>query len=178
VLFYATIYLNIFTPFSRIWLSVVELKLELQAGGEHWDMETKTGIPGHSPGAGRGDNDGYIDENTILVQRTLRSGQKIFFDGNVVVLGDVNPGAEIVASGNVIVMGVLRGVVHAGASGDEKAMVMAFRLRPTQLRISNHITRPPDEDAETDQPEVAKIRNGMVTIELFNSGVERQGKIS
>ncbi|MBC7106160.1 MAG: septum site-determining protein MinC, partial [Firmicutes bacterium] len=79
-----------------------------------------------------------VDDQTILVRRTLRSGQRLCYNGNVVILGDVNPGAEVVAAGNVIVMGVLRGVVHAGANGNEEAVVLAFRLRPTQLRIAGH----------------------------------------
>lgn len=118
------------------------------------------------------DQEDLIDENTILVQRTLRSGQSIRYNGNVVVLGDVNPGAEVSATGNVIVMGALRGVVHAGAGGDEKAVVLAFRLQPTQLRISNHITRPPDnENVDADYPEIARIRDGVVTIEVFQTGL-------
>ncbi|MHB1043636.1 MAG: septum site-determining protein MinC [Eubacteriales bacterium] len=129
-------------------------------------------------GFGFGDQDGIFDENTILVQRTLRSGQSIRYSGNVVILGDVNPGAEVVATGNVIVMGALRGVVHAGANGDEKAVVMAFRLKPTQLRIANHITRPPDNETmlEVDLPEAARIKKGVVTIESVPTGGERQGK--
>ena len=123
------------------------------------------------------DQDGLVDENTILVQRTLRSGQSIRYNGNVVVLGDVNPGAEVTASGNVIVMGALRGLVHAGAGGDENAVVLAFRLRPTQLRIANHITRPPDnEEVDADLPEMARIKDGVVTIEAFQAGGERQGR--
>lgn len=118
-----------------------------------------------------------IDDNTILVRRTLRSGQKIHFDGNVVVVGDVNPGAEIVASGHVIVLGTLRGVVHAGASGDEQAAVLAFRLQPTQLRIANHITRPPDDELTgPEQPEIARIKENMVTIEVFQSS-DRLGNL-
>lgn len=123
------------------------------------------------------DADEMVDENTILVRRTLRSGQKIHFDGNVVVVGDVNPGAEIVASGHVIVLGTLRGVVHAGASGDEQAAVLAFRLQPTQLRIANHITRPPDdESAGPEQPEIARIKDNVVTIEIFQSS-DRHGNL-
>lgn len=124
------------------------------------------------------DTDGLIDDKTILIQRTLRSGQRVYYDGNIVILGDINPGAEVVASGNVIVMGAVRGVVHAGAGGNERAMVLAFRLQPTQLRIANHITRPPDGQApEPEQPEVARIKNGVVTIEAYQSGTERQGGI-
>ncbi|HWI54625.1 MAG TPA: septum site-determining protein MinC [Desulfobacteria bacterium] len=118
------------------------------------------------------------DENTILIKRTVRSGQSIQFDGNVVVLGDVNPGSEIIASGNIVVMGALRGVVHAGATGNEEATVAAFKLQPTQLRIANHITRAPDGDYVTpEHPEIAKIRDGVVVIELYQMGQDRQIKI-
>lgn len=118
--------------------------------------------------------DNFYDEKTVLVQRTLRSGQSIYYNGNVVVLGDVNPGAEIVAAGSIIVMGVLRGIVHAGASGNENTVVMAVKLKPTQLRIANHITRSPDDEVtDSNQPEIAKIRDGVVTIEAFQAGGER-----
>ncbi|TEB07317.1 Septum site-determining protein MinC [Pelotomaculum schinkii] len=128
-------------------------------------------------GQGSQTDDNLVDENTILVQRTLRSGQSVRYSGNVVILGDVNPGAEVAATGNIIVMGALRGVVHAGANGDETAVVMAFRLNPTQLRIANHITRPPDnETVDMDLPEIARIKDGVVTIEAFQTGGERQGK--
>jgi septum site-determining protein MinC len=109
------------------------------------------------------------DENTILIRRTLRSGQNFYYQGNVVVIGDINPGAELVAKGDIVVMGQMRGMVHAGSEGDESATVMAFRLQPTQLRIANHITRPPDgEVVESTVPEIARIRDGMVTIENYS----------
>src|SRR6056297_3955739 len=54
---------------------------------------------------------------TYLINRTLRSGQKIKKSGNVVIIGDINPGAEVIAGGNIIVFGKIRGVVHAGAGG-------------------------------------------------------------
>ena len=107
---------------------------------------------------------------TLLVKRTLRSGQKVRFNGNVVVLGDVNPGAEIIASGDIIVVGSLRGVAHAGATGYEGAVVAAYRLAPTQLRIAQHISRPPDEEAgEAKQPEIACIRDGRIMIDVYIS---------
>jgi septum site-determining protein MinC len=130
-------------------------------------------------GFSHGDLEGIMDENTILVQRTMRSGQSIRYDGNVVILGDVNPGAEVAATGNVVVMGALRGMVHAGAGGNENAVVMSFRLQPTQLRIANHITRPPDNEAlEVDHPEIARIKDGVVTIEAVSTGGERQTKVT
>ncbi|MCI8336050.1 MAG: septum site-determining protein MinC [Peptococcaceae bacterium] len=115
------------------------------------------------------------NEKTLLLQKTLRSGQSIHYDGNVVVLGDVNPGAEIVAAGHIVVFGALRGVVHAGASGEAGATVTAFSLAPTQLRIASLITRPPDGAVVVfpEHPEIAKIKDGSVVIERFLPGSEK-----
>ncbi|MCL1976380.1 MAG: septum site-determining protein MinC [Firmicutes bacterium] len=113
--------------------------------------------------------DSLSKKPTVMIQRTLRSGQNFHYDGNVVIMGDVNPGAEIVASGHVLVMGSLRGMVHAGATGEEKATVTALSLAPTQLRIAAHITRPPDGNGTSlvKQPEVARIKNDVVIIEEY-----------
>lgn len=99
----------------------------------------------------------------LVIKRNLRSGQKVSFDGNVLVFGDVNPGAEIIATGFIMVFGSLRGIAHAGSTGDEQAWVMSFRLQPTQLRIANSITRPPDEEPQG--PEIAKIIDGNIVCE-------------
>ncbi|MGO0122816.1 septum site-determining protein MinC [Desulfothermobacter acidiphilus] len=109
------------------------------------------------------------EKRTLMIERTLRSGQSVFYDGNVVILGDINPGGEVIATGDVIVIGALRGTVHAGAGGDEEALVVAFRLEPTQLRIANHISRPPDGMTPSRQPEVARIKNGVVVIEALGA---------
>lgn len=108
------------------------------------------------------------NENAMLVQRTLRSGFRIAFQGNVVVIGDVNPGAEIIAGGSVLVWGRLRGVVHAGAEGDEKAVVCALDLTPTQLRIAGYIAVPPQRKGKP-QPEMALVHNGQVVAETWNA---------
>ena len=103
---------------------------------------------------------------TVMICRHLRSGQKFFTRGNVVILGDINPGAEVIAGGNILVMGALRGMAHAGAMGDENSVIAAFRLNPIQIRIAKHITRPPDgERVVISSPEIAKIKAGKVVIE-------------
>ncbi len=77
------------------------------------------------------------EEPTLYLRRTLRSGQRVVFGGNVVLLGDLNPGAQIEADGDVIVLGQLRGSVHAGCEGDRDATVVATSLQATQLRIAD-----------------------------------------
>ncbi len=105
---------------------------------------------------------------TKFINTTLRSGQEVDFNGNVVIIGDVNPGAMIQASGNIIVLGTLRGVVHAGRDGDTSAIVAAYQLLPSQIRIGDKISRAPDEKVEDlKKPEIAKIKNGEFIIEPY-----------
>jgi len=103
--------------------------------------------------------------DTILIKRTLRSGQKEWHRGNIVIIGDVNPGAEVVATGDVVVMGTLRGVAHAGAEGNTSAQIIALSLRPIQLRIAEYIGRSPDLDLEMGNvPEMARVEDGNIII--------------
>jgi septum site-determining protein MinC len=112
-----------------------------------------------------------IPENAALwVQQTLRSGQRVEYEGHVVVLGDVNPGAEIVASGSVIVWGRLRGVVQAGAGGDEQAVVCALEMSPTQLRIAGEIAVSPKKDKDH-QPEIAHLRDGHLVADPWQANI-------
>lgn len=97
----------------------------------------------------------------IFINKTLRSGYKVAYQGHIVVLGDVNPGAEIIASGSVIVWGSLRGTVHAGLEGDQSACVCALDLSPMQLRIASHFAVTPQDQADH-QPEMAIIDKGQI----------------
>ncbi len=80
----------------------------------------------------------------LYLKRTLRSGTSIEHEGDVVIIGDVNPGAHVSAGGDVIVWGTLRGTVQAGAADNDNAIICALRLEPTQLRIGSRVARPPD----------------------------------
>jgi septum site-determining protein MinC len=112
------------------------------------------------------------DDAAMWVKGPIRSGGKVAYDGNVVVLGDVNSGAEIIAGGSVIVWGRLRGVVHAGAQGDENAVVCALDLAPTQLRIAGEIAVSPKKQGKS-QPEIARLNNGQLEAEPWRTGTGR-----
>ncbi|HVO43587.1 MAG TPA: septum site-determining protein MinC [Aggregatilineales bacterium] len=112
----------------------------------------------------KSDEDG---EAGLVISHTLRSGRSVHYDGHVVVYGDVNPGAAIVAGGNVIVWGRLRGTVHAGAHGNEDAVVCALDLAPTQLRIAGYITIAPDDKRRKPRPEIASVRAGRIVAEAW-----------
>lgn len=112
---------------------------------------------------------GIYEGRTKFYKSTIRSGQRVSYNGNIIVIGDINSGAEVIAAGNIIVLGVLRGVAYAGSTGNRKAIVAAYSLRPTQLRIASLITRAPDDEKYNDVniPEVAKIKNETIIIEPY-----------
>lgn len=119
------------------------------------------------PTAAEGALDEEIDSEEygtvgVLIKRTLRNGRTVRSSGHVVVIGDVNYGAQIIAVGDIIVWGKLRGVVHAGAKGDESAVVCALDLAPTQLRIASLISVPPQEHRKNPRPEMAHISGGRI----------------
>jgi septum site-determining protein MinC len=103
----------------------------------------------------------------VMIRRTLRSGRTVHSPGHVVVMGDVNPGAEIVAVGDIIVWGRLRGNAHAGADGDEGAVVCALDMIPTQLRIAGYIVTAPVDKRRQARPEVAQVRDNQIIVEAW-----------
>ncbi|WP_333489724.1 septum site-determining protein MinC [Alkalihalobacillus sp. CinArs1] len=95
------------------------------------------------------------------VARTVRSGQILEVEGDLLLIGDVNPGGTVMAGGNIFVMGTLRGIAHAGAYGNTDAVITASLLKPSQLRIADLISRPPDQSGITDaEAECAYIKEG------------------
>jgi septum site-determining protein MinC len=110
---------------------------------------------------------------TITIKKTVRSGQKIQFEGNLLIIGDVNPGAEVVASGDIVVLGKLRGIAHAGANGDETAQIFALQLNPVQIRIAGIFTRDSDRGKgfkiknKNIGPEVARIKDSSIVVEHY-----------
>lgn len=110
---------------------------------------------------------GIYEGRTKFYRKTLRSGQVIKYPGNVVIIGNVNPGAEVYAGGNIIVLGNLQGNVHAGESGNTKAIIAAFRLQPKILQIANIMTRSPEEDEKTYYPELARIKDNIIIVEPY-----------
>ena len=130
-------------------------------------LATRIGKPQPEYPAARSETILQTGEDAILVHRTLRSGFSLNHAGHVVVLGDVNPGAEIIASGNILVWGHLRGMAHAGAEGNEHAIVCALDLSPTQLRIAGHIAMTPQRRGKP-QPEMARLDDGQVVAENWD----------
>lgn len=103
-----------------------------------------------------------------IIKGTVRNGQRLEFEGDVVLIGDVNPGGEIAATGDVYVFGKLRGIAHAGSGGATDAIIAAAEFAPLQLRIASVVSRQPEH--ELAQPlytfmEFAYIRDGVMAVD-------------
>lgn len=96
---------------------------------------------------------------------SLRSGQRIESDGSIVILGDVNSGAEVIASENIVILGTLRGLAHAGAKGNNQAIIAAGRLDTVQIRISNIVKEINREEEPLHKQSYVYINENQIIIE-------------
>ena len=102
---------------------------------------------------------------TKYYKGSMRSGQKLEFDGSIVILGDINAGAEVIASENIVVLGILRGLAHAGAKGNKDASIAASLIDTTQLRIANIIKEIEKEDSKGKEIHYAYVQDENIILE-------------
>ncbi|SEO36043.1 septum site-determining protein MinC [Amphibacillus marinus] len=88
------------------------------------------------------------DSEVRVVSKTIRSGQVYQVQGDLLLIGDINPGGTVKATGNIYIMGALRGVAHAGINGNRQAVIIASFMKPVQLRIADLYSRAPDYETE------------------------------
>jgi septum site-determining protein MinC len=133
------------------------------------DLRTSSGgiVPGEDGSEGTEVSPEESGSPGVLIRRTLRSGRSVHSHGHVVVFGDVNAGAQIIAAGDIIIWGRLRGSVHAGAYGDEEAIICALDMIPTQLRIAGYIATSPDDKRHKPKPEMASVRSDQIVVEAW-----------
>lgn len=100
-----------------------------------------------------------------IVTHTLRAGQMVGHDGDMIILGDVNPGAEVTASGSVYIFGALRGRIWAGSKGDKNASIVALDFEPVQMRIADKVVVSPGRVASREQfPQKAFIEEDSIVV--------------
>ena len=113
--------------------------------------------------------------STMYIKHTLRSGQVVNYEGNVVIIGDCHTGSEIHATGDITVWGILSGIAHAGSSGNTRAKIRALKMNAIQLRIADSYARKPDalnsvlmEKTNVFTPEEARCIDGDIIIFKIN----------
>ena len=103
-------------------------------------------------------------QDYILHEGTVRSGDRISSNGNLCIIGDVNPGAIISAKKNIYVWGKLRGIASAGKGGNKNASIASLYLNPLQLRIADVIAIGPKDKLKNYYPEIAVIDKQTIII--------------
>ena len=103
----------------------------------------------------------------ILHEGTVRSGDRISSNGNLCIIGDVNPGAIVSAKENIYVWGKLLGIAFAGKSGNKNAFITSLYLNPLQLRIADVIAIGPKVKPKDYYPEIAVINNQTIIINPY-----------
>ena len=108
---------------------------------------------------------------TLYLNQTLRSGQTVNYEGNILIIGDAHPGSEIIAGGDITVWGILGGIAHAGNNGNVTSKVRALKLNAIQLRIAGLYARRNDtlnipyvQKSNEFTPEEALIEDGKIVI--------------
>jgi septum site-determining protein MinC len=113
------------------------------------------------------DSAGRVASGALVLHRSLRSGQRVEYRGDVIISGHVNDGADVIASGSVTVLGRLSGVVHSGYEGDESAVVAARSMEAPQVRIGGKIGSLDRGAAWWGKSVIASVKDGAVLIEYW-----------
>ena len=103
-------------------------------------------------------------KDDILYEGTIRSGDRISSNGNLCIIGDVNPGAIVSANNSIYVWGKLLGIAFAGKQGNKNASISSLYLNPLQLRIADVIAIGPKDKPKNSYPEIAVIDNQTIII--------------
>lgn len=105
------------------------------------------------------------NSETKFYRGSLRCGQKLEFEGSIIVIGDVNGGAEVIAGENIAVLGTLRGLVHAGAKGNKKAIIAANSIETPQMRIANLVKEFSKDEMQLKKYAYAYVKENEIVIE-------------
>ena len=106
-------------------------------------------------------------KDDIVHKGTIRSGDRISSNGNLFIIGDVNPGAIVSAEKNIYVWGKLLGIAFAGKGGNNNASILSLYLSPLQLRIADAIAIGPKDKPKNSYPEIALIENQIIIIRPY-----------
>ncbi|MGK5091973.1 septum site-determining protein MinC [Deltaproteobacteria bacterium TL4] len=119
---------------------------------------------------------GIASEEALVIKQTLRSGQKVTTSQSLLVLGDINPGAEVISEKDVYVLGTIRGMVHAGARGNKKSVIIGLKIQSGRLGIAQQFIQVTEKSHQDLPPgpkmvylEHAKgLKTGKIVIDLYH----------
>jgi septum site-determining protein MinC len=105
---------------------------------------------------------------SLLVDTPVRSGQSLFHEGDVTVIGSVSSGAEIVATGSIHIYGTLRGRVLAGADGNANAHIFCRRAEAELIAIDGYYRMAEEIAPLLGKPIHAWLQDGALAIKAID----------
>jgi len=103
---------------------------------------------------------------TKFVRKTVRSGEVLQYEKNIIIIGDVEKGAEVIAGGNVFIMGTLSGSV---CIKDASSVVVAMKMMPEYIDIADvrAVVKVSAFKKVFAAPEIAYLSKGKIKIEQY-----------
>ena len=84
-------------------------------------------------------NQWHRETSPLMVVRNVRNGQRVTSERDIILFGDIRPGGVVQSHGNIIVIGNVHGTIHAGANGNDEAVIIAPFSFDGQVRIGEHV---------------------------------------
>lgn len=135
------------------------------------ELLAQAGVADEAPASNAITSDDGI-RPTLVLDRSLRSGQKVYARGaDLIVIGMVSPGAEVLADGNIHVYGPLRGKAMAGARGDENARIFTTQLDAELVAVAG-VYRVVETQLPADvlrRPAAVRLHDGVLRIEPLSA---------
>ncbi len=92
----------------------------------------------------------------MLISQPIRSGQRIYAKGDLIILSHVSAGAEVMAEGNIHIYGALRGRALAGVQGNIESRIFCSSLEAELISIAGHY-KISEELEKTDNQKATQI---------------------
>ncbi|MBE0471480.1 MAG: septum site-determining protein MinC [Methyloprofundus sp.] len=100
---------------------------------------------------------------STIINQPIRSGQRVYVKGDLIIITQVSAGAEVMAEGNIHIYGTLRGRALAGVQGDESAQIFCSDLQAELVSVAGNYRISEDLDESN--------RNTPVQIYLNNQAL-------
>ncbi|MCK5888332.1 MAG: septum site-determining protein MinC [Methylococcales bacterium] len=110
---------------------------------------------------------GITTSDNMLLTQPVRSGQRVYAKGDLIVLNHVSPGAEIMAEGNIHVYGVLRGRALAGVQGNMNSRIFCTTLDAELISIAGNYKTSEDFNVKKKQAVQISLQDKSLIIETI-----------
>lgn len=82
-----------------------------------------------------------VEQTAFVVDHTVRSGQVVRYDGDIIILGNVNPDGVVESKSSVYIYGVIKGKVTAG----KRVVALGFQQQYLQVNGMEIETKTPEK---------------------------------